>query len=474
MVQPSYPAEDTLGVTSQNTTLMSSYIKEPPNRVKARIKHLRRDVASKIRDGWVFHWQGKRPGPAAPNPPPPHSNLNSERASVSCNGADLSLMGDSSFDNGGHGSPVKDTVDPRLHYRRRSYSSSLNSTESSSEEPSSSSRRRRRRRSFRSTFKFEDPDSVLRTLADQARHDRRTRRHNLEEEMSWNRGLNHWMVQRDAWVGAVRGAKRRRGHSKHTRPAPPADLMAIEHEADTSEQDYDPMDIDWDPSYQTDVTPSEKPTPPVTSLLSEDDDDDDDDDEEENESYNNRRNNPHNENDAVYDETGHDSQGRDHYTRTVQGVSPLSSCESLIPIAPPLIPLAEATEIGISERAYPQIYSKVVLCGQTPAIPINLAHMTKALVQGWKADGTWPQQAGPTTTTSTTSIRPKEGNSHHAGEYTNGHHGLARRPTGAEQSVTHARVKHRKHSLRGSISGLGPLGGSVRRALGFGESAAAE
>ncbi|KAF3911560.1 hypothetical protein ABW20_dc0110320 [Dactylellina cionopaga] len=40
--------------------------------------------------------------------------------------------------------------------------------------------------------------------------------------------------------------------------------------------------------------------------------------------------------------------------------------------------------------AYPQLYQRIIIKGNTPTIPISLQHMTNALVEGWKADGQWP------------------------------------------------------------------------------------
>ncbi|KAK6504730.1 hypothetical protein TWF481_006669 [Arthrobotrys musiformis] len=40
--------------------------------------------------------------------------------------------------------------------------------------------------------------------------------------------------------------------------------------------------------------------------------------------------------------------------------------------------------------AYPQLYQRIIIKNNTPTIPINLQHMTNALIEGWKADGQWP------------------------------------------------------------------------------------
>ncbi|EAW14142.1 DUF4050 domain-containing protein [Aspergillus clavatus NRRL 1] len=64
--------------------------------------------------------------------------------------------------------------------------------------------------------------------------------------------------------------------------------------------------------------------------------------------------------------------------------------DPLIPLAPSLIPLSNPVRASITPTMYPSIYSKVVVQGLTPTVPINLADLVKAMVQGWKSDGQWP------------------------------------------------------------------------------------
>ncbi|KAF1963126.1 hypothetical protein CC80DRAFT_434596, partial [Byssothecium circinans] len=71
-----------------------------------------------------------------------------------------------------------------------------------------------------------------------------------------------------------------------------------------------------------------------------------------------------------------------------------TSPEPLIPIAPTLLP-DNPTRQAIGPKTYSDIYSKIVLQSRTPSVPINLADMTKALVQGWKENGEWPPKAAP-------------------------------------------------------------------------------
>lgn len=63
-----------------------------------------------------------------------------------------------------------------------------------------------------------------------------------------------------------------------------------------------------------------------------------------------------------------------------------------LPIYPPLFSSSHALRSRIKPSAYPALYSKVVIQGLTPNIPIPLNHMIGALVSGWKAEGNWPPQ----------------------------------------------------------------------------------
>lgn len=50
---------------------------------------------------------------------------------------------------------------------------------------------------------------------------------------------------------------------------------------------------------------------------------------------------------------------------------------------------------SVTPKVYPDIYSKIVVSGRSPAVPINLSDMTRALVVGWKESGEWPPKAAP-------------------------------------------------------------------------------
>ena len=67
-----------------------------------------------------------------------------------------------------------------------------------------------------------------------------------------------------------------------------------------------------------------------------------------------------------------------------------SSAPELVPVPAPIIPPTNPIRANITSAAYTNIYNKVIVEGIAPKIPINLADMTKAITEGWKANGEWP------------------------------------------------------------------------------------
>jgi hypothetical protein len=65
----------------------------------------------------------------------------------------------------------------------------------------------------------------------------------------------------------------------------------------------------------------------------------------------------------------------------------------VVPIAPRLLD-SNPIRASITPKAYSDIFQKIVVSSRTPSVPINLADMTKALVQGWKDTDEWPPRAG--------------------------------------------------------------------------------
>lgn len=65
-----------------------------------------------------------------------------------------------------------------------------------------------------------------------------------------------------------------------------------------------------------------------------------------------------------------------------------------LPIPPKLLS-DHPIRARIGTASYNDIYSKIILQGRTPTVPINLQDITSALIYGWKEEGNWPPKVGP-------------------------------------------------------------------------------
>ncbi|KAI9741206.1 MAG: hypothetical protein M1834_002920 [Cirrosporium novae-zelandiae] len=178
-----------------------------------------------------------------------------------------------------------------------------------------------------------------------ARRRRRSLREREEEE--WNEGLRCWRERRDAWSGVSFGREQRKKGNEDGQ-AETVDISE-NHKAPPTISDPLPTETTENPS-DTDLTPSEASSPSIVVIPSP---------------------------------------------------SMSDSDESLIPTSlPPLISPSLPVRASIQPSSYSAIYTKIVMAGSTPTIPINLSDMTKALVEGWKGEGNWPPKSTVPTTSS--------------------------------------------------------------------------
>ncbi|KAF7173077.1 hypothetical protein CNMCM5623_005330 [Aspergillus felis] len=212
-----------------------------------------------------------------------------------------------------------------------------------------------------------DGDSSDSSRVVTARDRRRKRRRQLEEdEMRWNIGLRTWVERRDAWTGARAKedvlATEERNPAVHTPGETPATGAEREGTADLAAQTGSSLAI------------AEKEGEPQQAQA------DRNLDEAAKEST----------------ETGLAVPGQESSNDESVSPPPLPAPptgevrDPLIPVAPSFIPLSNPVRASITPTMYPSIYSKVVVQALTPTVPINLADVVKAMVQGWKADGQWP------------------------------------------------------------------------------------
>lgn len=200
-------------------------------------------------------------------------------------------------------------------------------------------------------YKFESPEHVGARLEERGARRRRRRRRALEEEMGWNEGMAVFVRRRDAWTGAASVRKYARRRSRTSSEMEPREIEAqrvVERMlAETAVVVQDAAGDDG----STPPPPTDGET--TTTMV----------------------------------------QALDERTGRIDIAVPASE-EPLVPLAPPLLS-QNLIRQSVTPKAYPDIYSKIVVSGQTPKVPINLAHMTRALVQGWKDDGEWPPRPGP-------------------------------------------------------------------------------
>ncbi|DAA78727.1 TPA_exp: Uncharacterized protein A8136_2512 [Trichophyton benhamiae CBS 112371] len=225
-------------------------------------------------------------------------------------------------------------------------------------------------------YRFESPEAVARGLSDR----RRKRRKIQEDEMKWNEGLSLWTARRDAWTGAKapeRPADAAVSGSK-------ANLEAYRQSISSEESyngSYDTDLVDTESQYtlsrpasNASATGHVKPSePPADNAPT--------------------RDNVEQLTVSLDTKSALDCQAA-ATSDAKQGEDDDDEC--LVPIMGPLIPDSNMLRAAITPNVYPAIYSRLVIQSNTPAVPINLSHMTRALVQGWKTNGEWPPKPTPT------------------------------------------------------------------------------
>lgn len=196
--------------------------------------------------------------------------------------------------------------------------------------------------------------------------------------MAWNEGLRTWMERRDAWAGArtrreirARGEEMKRGSGSGSGAG--ATDGGIQEEATNDESTElaakamtslaiagkDGKVDGKDPGDEQDR--DDKPTEPTNLTESE----------------------------QLPEESNHHHHHDYSLEEDEQDLSDIPD-EPYIPVVPSILAHTNPIRASITPSMYPSIYSKVIVQSLTPTVPINLADVTKAMVQGWKADGTWP------------------------------------------------------------------------------------
>ncbi|KAL4893168.1 hypothetical protein BDV59DRAFT_178576 [Aspergillus ambiguus] len=250
---------------------------------------------------------------------------------------------------------------------------------------------------------------------------RRKRRRQMEEEMSWNEGLRTWVERRDAWSGA----RTRRDHPRGESAAAvstveggsgaDAEAMTTTPRVEYGSQDTFSGSTSSRPLSRSGESSNLAAKADTCLNIAEQDAQSLPDREAEDRSVD-LENKPKASTETAITEPDPTQKLTGSTPGTVTGATPApapataaatamassvhhkpgESEDPLIPVVSSLIPSTNPIRASINPAMYPSIYSKVVIQGLTPTVPINLADVTKAMVQGWKSDGQWPPKPATT------------------------------------------------------------------------------
>lgn len=259
---------------------------------------------------------------------------------------------------------------------------------------------------------------------------RRKRRRQMDDEMTWNEGLKVWMARRNAWSGAKTRRQIRTEGGKHAT----ADVQT-----DTTEESNGlegPTSVSSSASPSTTLMGSGSGIVPDLATRTESslaivDREKDEESQNRMELTSGQQADQEEEQSTAPDEAKGKASSETNITEPDTSKDTISPTtfpavedqteeekeeeeldEPLVPVAPPFISNDNPVRATIVPSIYPSIYTKVVVQGMTPTMPVNLAHLTKAMVQGWKADGQWPPKPAVTSIvlpdTNTVPSKPEE------------------------------------------------------------------
>jgi hypothetical protein len=215
----------------------------------------------------------------------------------------------------------------------------------------------RRKHKRQKSAKFETPDSVGPYTERRFEVLNRRKMRRLESEMEWNSGLCMFVRRRNAWTRAVSPEEAKRktdAQDKFTLSTPEQEGAAI--------------------NGQSLTLPAQEATPNVETA----------------DALNRTAESP-----AESAQKGK-SRAREEGTPFDPPSDPSVLTNVLIPISPPILPSDHLVRANILARTDQELYDKLVKDSRTPAVPINLAHMMRIIVQGWKSEGNWPPRSSVT------------------------------------------------------------------------------
>ncbi|KAH6620935.1 hypothetical protein B0J18DRAFT_211304 [Chaetomium sp. MPI-SDFR-AT-0129] len=321
-------------------------------RDKAKSKEaVRKYLAEKVRNDWVFTWPPVESAPSAPEDPAQATTENGAQeqtapvALVAGADADNALRdageeADSESDAESVYSTLSD--DPTSFRPRAEWTSDLSDDEVA---PPSAS-----------PFRFDSPEAVGEAVHNTIEAKRAQRRRAVREEVQWNTGLACFEARRNAWTGA----KTVRVKPKPPTPVSPTTgrrLFWRQHRTQSTGS-HSAVLMASSPSSAASPVSSTAPRSSTTTT------------------------------------SDSDSAGVQR-TTSQESNAPviLYPIHTVVPVGAPLLPPQNPMRASIQPSMYSSLYDKVVVQSLQPSCPINLSDMLGACVVGWKRDGEWPPRS---------------------------------------------------------------------------------
>lgn len=199
-------------------------------------------------------------------------------------------------------------------------------------------------RDEKATFTYDTPDEVGSVEARKSESRRQRRDKRMKKELNENEGLRLYQRRRNAWTGAVTTKSyHARGHNAKSHDTPKT--VNEESDASTGAEKLQELDIQDDSN-----TAKHEP----------------------------------------YDQTD-ESEWEDGNTTGFEMCEDEDALvDVMVPVAEPIVPHDNIVRTQMISKSPSDLYDKIVRDTRSPVIPINLAHMTRIIVQGWKDEGNWP------------------------------------------------------------------------------------
>jgi hypothetical protein len=208
---------------------------------------------------------------------------------------------------------------------------------------------------FSTPFHFNSPEDVGPDVYAAIEQRKAKQRREAREEAKWNEGLACFEARRNAWTGArtVRIKSKPASHSVSPR---------------SGRRFFFRRSVSGSP-------PAVSTPPAIASAASQTNSGADNSD---------ASSSANNESDKLHPLRTKDS------TASASGPETTYPVQTLLPLAPPILPPENCLRASINPTVYINLYEKVILSSLQPSCPINLSDMVRSCVVGWQRDGEWP------------------------------------------------------------------------------------